>query len=121
MIGCVSLRNGLLAATCVMVMIATTTFAAAYNDFFGRERRLNAKDLHLFQMSMREVLQAGLPGASATWEDPETNEAGRASVLRFYERNGMTCADVEHVFTAGNRYRYVLPFCRKDGEWKMAF
>jgi hypothetical protein len=33
----------------------------------------------------------------------------------------MPCAEVEHVFTTGNRYRYVLPFCRKDGEWKMAF
>ena len=55
------------------------------------------------------------------WEDPDTGEAGRASVLRIYEQDGMPCAEVEHVFTTGNRYRYVLPFCRKDGEWKMAF
>jgi hypothetical protein len=121
MISCVSLRNSALLATFAVIMCATTTFAAAYQDFFGRQWRLTAKDLQLFQMSLREVLKAGLPGASASWEDRDTNEGGRASILRIYERNGMTCAEVEHIFTSGNRYRYVLPFCLKDGEWKMAF
>ena len=121
MVGCVWLRNTALVVTCAVVLCATTTFAAAYHDFFGREWRLNAKDLQLLQRSLRQALQTGLPGASATWEDVETKEAGRASLLRIYERNGMTCAEVEHIFTTGNRYRYVLPFCFKDGEWKMAF
>jgi hypothetical protein len=103
------------------MMCATSTFAAAYHDFLGREWRLNARDMQLFQMTLREVLRAGMPGASASWEDRETNEGGRASILRMYERNGMMCAEVEHIFTSRNRYRYVLPFCRKNGEWKMAF
>ena len=115
-------RNSLLIATCVIAIFATTTFAAAFNDLFGRDwRRLNYKDMQLLQKSVREVLEVRSPGASANWEDHETGEAGRASVLRIYEQDGMPCAEIEHIFTSGNRYRYVLPFCRKDGEWKMAF
>lgn len=115
-------RNSMLIAACIIAVLATTTFAAAFNDLFGRDwRRLNGKDMQLLQKTMREVLDVRLPGASANWEDPDTGEAGRASVLRIYEQDGMPCAEVEHVFTTGNRYRYVLPFCRKDGEWKMAF
>jgi len=113
------LRNTVL--TCAFASFAATTYAAAVHDFFGYDRRLNAKDLQLFQQSVREVLDAKLPGVFASWEDRETNEAGRASVVRYYEHNGMVCADVQHIFTTGNRYRYVLPFCQKDGEWKMAF
>ena len=121
MCGCVWLRSSALVTACAVIVFASTSFAAAYHDFFGHERRLNAKDLQLFQMSVREALAAGLPGASSSWEDRETNESGRAVVLRFYQRSGMTCAEVEHVFMTGNRYRYVLPFCLKDGEWTMAF
>ena len=112
----------MLIATCIITVFATTTFGAAFNDLFGRDwRRLNGKDMQLLQKTMREVLDLRSLGASAGWEDPDTGEGGRASVLRIYEQDGMPCAEVEHVFTTGNRYRYVLPFCRKDGEWKMAF
>jgi hypothetical protein len=115
-------RNSILIATCVIAVFATTTFAAAFNDLFGRDwRRLNYKDMQLLQKSVREVLEVRSLGASANWEDRETGEAGRASVLRIYEQDGMPCAEIEHIFTSGNRYRYVLPFCRKNGEWKMAF
>jgi hypothetical protein len=109
-------------AVCTLAIVTTTTtFAAVFVDLFGRDRRLNEKDLKLLQASLLQVLEARSPGAWTTWEDIETGEAGRASVLRLYERNGMPCAEVEHLFTARNPYRYVLPFCRKDGQWKMAF
>jgi len=115
-------RNSMLIATFAIAVFATTTFAAAFNDLFGRDmRRLNAKDIELLEQTVRDVLDARLPGAAASWENSESGEAGRASVLRVYEQNGMPCAQVEYVFTTGNRHRYVLPFCRKDGEWKMAF
>ncbi len=114
--------TSILIATCVVTVFATTTFGAPFNDLFGRDwRRLSGKDMQLLQRTVREVLEMRFPGASANWEDPNTGEAGRASVLRTYERDGMPCAEVEYVFTTGNRYRYVLPFCRKDGEWKLAF
>jgi hypothetical protein len=108
-------------AACAFAIIATTTFAAVFTDLFGRDRRLNEKDLKLLQASLLQVLEVRSPGALSSWEDAESGEAGRALVLRIYERDGMPCAEVEHLFTARNPYRYVLPFCRKDGQWKMAF
>jgi len=114
--------KSMLIATCVIAVFATTTYAAAFNDLFGRDwRRLNGKDMQLLQESVRIVLEIRAPGASKNWKDPDTGEAGRASVLRIYEQDGMPCAEIEHIFTSGNRYRYVLPFCRKNGAWKMAF
>lgn len=111
----------MIVAACALAIVATTTFAGVFTDLFGRDRRLDQKDLKLLQASLLQVLETRSPGASSTWEDAESGEAGRALVLRIYERDGMPCADVEHLFTARNPYRYVLPFCRKDGQWKMAF
>jgi hypothetical protein len=111
----------MIVAACALAIVATTTFAGVFTDLLGRDRRLDQKDLKLLQASLLQVLETRSPGASSTWEDAESGEAGRALVLRIYERDGMPCADVEHLFTARNPYRYVLPFCRKDGQWKMAF
>ena len=118
----ISTGRRVLIATCIVTVFATNSFGAAFNDLLGRDwRRLNGKDMQLLQKTMREVLDEHSAGATKNWEDPATGESGRALVLRVYEQDGMPCAEVEHVFTTGNRYRYVLPFCRKDGEWKMAF
>src|SRR5689334_11897081 len=120
----VSISSGkrVLIATCIVTVFATTAFGAVFNDLLGRDwQRLNGKDMQLLHKTMRDLLDEHSLGASVNWKDPDTGISGRASVLRIYEQDGMPCAEVEHVFTTGNRYRYVLPFCRKDGEWKMAF
>jgi hypothetical protein len=118
----ISTGKRVLIVTCIVSVFATNSFGAVFNDLLGRDwRRLNGKDMQLLQKTMRELLDEHSLGASANWQDPDTGVSGRASVLRIYEQDGMPCAEVEHVFTTGNRYRYVLPFCRKDGEWKMAF
>ena len=102
--------------------IATPTFAATFNDLLGRDwRQLNGKDVQLLRKSLHEALDARSVGASATWENPETGEAGRVSITRIYDMKGMPCAEIEHVFMTHNRYRYMLLYCRKDGEWKLAF
>jgi len=102
--------------------IATPIFAAGFNDLLGHDwRQLNGKDIQLLRKSVHEILDARIVGATATWENPETGEAGRVSTMRIYELNGMPCAEIEHVFMTHNRYRYALLFCRKNGEWKMAF
>ena len=60
--------------------------------------------------------------ATADWAGKQSGRAGRATLLRVFERGGMPCGEVEHVFTAGGGNRYVLPFCRTgDGTWKVAF
>ena len=112
----------ILITACIVAVFTTTTFAAPLNDGFGRDWRwLSGKDMQLLQNTVLEVLETQLPGAMVNWKDRETGEAGQASILRIYERDGMPCAEIEYVFTSRNRYRYVLPFCRKDGAWKLAF
>jgi len=111
----------ILFATCVAAVFATTAFAAVFSDFFGRDRRLNEKDLGLLQDSIRRVLDQRMQGASAQWQDEETGESGRVSVLRLYEQDGRPCAEVEHLFTGRSPFRYLLRYCRQNDEWKMAF
>ena len=76
----------------------------------------------LLKGAVRQVLESATAGTTADWQDPESGRAGRASLLRVFERDGMTCGEVEHVFTDGKGTRYVLPFCQvADGSWKVAF
>jgi surface antigen len=92
-------------------------------DPFGRESfGLSEEDWELLRESVRQVLEAQQDNATATWHGEESGRAGRATLLRAFKRNGLTCGEVEHVFTAGGGNRYVLPFCRvEDGTWKVAF
>jgi hypothetical protein len=76
-----------------------------FSDFFGRDRRLNEKDLGLLQNTIRRMLGQRMQGASAQWQDEETGEAGRISALRLYEQDGTPCAEVEHHFTARSPFR----------------
>jgi surface antigen len=97
--------------------------AAGLNDPFGRESyHLSEADWELLKQSVRQVLEAQKQGATADWVGKQSGRAGRATLLRAFEREGMPCGEVEHVFTAGGGNRYVLPFCRvSDGTWKIAF
>jgi surface antigen len=97
--------------------------AAGLNDPFGRDSyNLSEADWELFKQTVRHVLEAQKAGATADWAGKESGRAGRATLLRVFERDGMPCGEVEHVFTVGGGRRYVLPFCRAgDGTWKIAF
>lgn len=102
---------------------ASSAFGAGLNDPFGRDvYKLDEADWELLKQSVRQVLEAQKQGAAATWAGKQSGRAGRATLLRVFERGGMPCGEVEHVFTAGGGNRYVLPFCRTgDGSWKVAF
>jgi surface antigen len=101
----------------------TVASGAGLVDPFGRESfRLSAEDWELLRESVRQVLEAQQDNATATWQGEQSGRAGRATLLRAFKHNGMTCGEVEHVFTAGGGNRYVLPFCQvEDGTWKVAF
>jgi surface antigen len=102
---------------------APSAHGAGLNDPFGRESyHLSEADWELLKQSVREVLEAQKQGATADWAGKQSGRAGRATLLRAFERDSMPCGEVEHVFTAGGGNRYVLPFCRiGDGTWKVAF
>jgi hypothetical protein len=43
-------------------------------------------------------------------------------LLRVYEKNGMTCGEVEQILKVQDESRYVLSFCRaNDGTWRSVF
>jgi len=110
---------------CAALSLAVVPSAsgAALTDPFGRDSYgLSEADWDLLKQSVRQVLEAQKQGATATWAGKQSGRAGRATLLRVFERGGMPCGEVEHVFIAGGGNRYVLPFCRAgDGTWKVAF
>ena len=118
-------RNRLIVMYGLSVIVASGTAAlagAASNGFAGASRGLNALDVALLERAVKQALDSQKQGATAVWEDKQSGEAGRASVLRVYEQNGMMCAEIEHVYTTGASNRYVVPYCRiTSGEWKIAF
>jgi surface antigen len=113
----------LLFCAALSLTVAPPASGAALNDPFGRDSyRLSEADWELLKQSVRQVLEAQKQGATADWAGKQSGRAGRATLLRVFERDGMPCGEIEHVFTAGGGNRYVLPFCRTgDGTWKVAF
>jgi surface antigen len=118
-------RAAIVLPICAALSVATlrSAPAAGLNDPFGRESyHLSESDWELLKQSVRQVLEAQKQGATADWAGKQSGRAGRATLLRVFERGGIPCGEVEHVFTAGGGNRYVLPFCRAgDGTWKIAF
>jgi surface antigen len=91
------------------------------NPFSSAGTGLAEGDSELMKGAIKSVLDAKKAGATADWKSP-SGRAGRAISLETYEKNGMACASVQHVFTAGGGSPYTLPFClTADGTWKVAF
>ena len=91
------------------------------NPFSSAGIGLNKEETELMKGAIKSVLDAKKAGASADWKTA-SGRAGRATSLEVYEKNGMACANVEHVFTAGGGSPFRLPFCQMaDGTWKVAF
>ena len=94
---------------------------ALVNPFDSSGTGLNKEETELMRGALKSVLDAKKAGATADWKAP-SGRAGRATALDVFEKNGMPCANVEHVFTAGGGTTYRLPFCQAaDGTWKIAF
>jgi surface antigen len=92
------------------------------NPFDSSGTSMSPEDSELMKGALKSVLDAKKAGATADWKSSSSDLAGHATALDVYEKNGMSCANVEHVFTAGGGSPYRLPFCQGvDGTWKIAF
>ena len=108
-------------ATLLPIMISPAAAEGLINPFDSSGIGLSKEDGELMRGALRSVLDAKKAGATADWKS-SSGLAGRATSLDVFERNGMSCANVEHVFTAGGGSTYRLPFCQTaDGTWKIAF
>lgn len=107
--------------TLLPIMISLARADGLINPFDSSGVGLNKEESELMRGALRSVLEAKKAGATAEWKSSD-GRAGRATSLDVFEQNGMACANVEHVFTAGGGTTYRLPFCETaDGTWKIAF
>jgi surface antigen len=91
------------------------------NPFDSSSVGLTKEESELMRGALKSVLDAKEAGATAEWKSP-SGRAGRATALDVFEKDGMSCANVEHAFTAGGGTTYRLPFCQAaDNTWKIAF
>ncbi|MGN6150043.1 MAG: hypothetical protein ACTHPD_16025 [Rhizomicrobium sp.] len=115
-------RLQIVAVALVFLCVAPAIAADAPNRMLGFGANLKPDERALLMQAVQQALNQVKAGASADWSDDKTGRAGRATVLRVYEKSGAPCGAVEHVFTKGGGDRYELPFCRQpDGTWKISF
>src|SRR3954464_6786019 len=72
--------------------------------------------------AMAAVLAQYKVGATRDWKSATTGRAGKWTLTRTYQRDGMKCAQITHKFTAGPGFGYTAPMGQvPDGNWKLAF
>jgi hypothetical protein len=92
------------------------------NEFAESLAELSNADREAMERARNAVLARMEPGAVSMWKDDRTGHSGVARLARAYERNGLPCADVEHILKLPQQSRYVIPFCRDaSGTWRAAF
>ena len=115
---------GLAAALAIAATLsAAPPVSAQLNNPFGRDSvGISEQDWTLMMNAMASVLADYKVGATRGWKSPTDGRAGRWTMTRTFQRDGMKCAQITHKFTAGPGYSYTAPMCQvQDGSWKIAF
>ncbi len=109
-------------AVVVSLVIATPLAAQLVNPFGRDSVGISEEDWTLMTSALRGVLADYKVGATRAWKSPSSGRAGRWTLTRTFQRDGMRCAQLTHKFTAGPGYGYTAPMCQvQDGSWKLAF
>ena len=92
------------------------------NPFGSASVGISEQDWTLMTGAMAAVLAQYKVGATRDWKSATTGRAGKWTLTRTYQRDGMKCAQITHKFTAGPGFGYTAPMCQvQDGSWKLAF
>ena len=112
----------------MMLVVASGLFSApvpampAQNEFTVSLAQLSNADREAMTRARNEALEKKEPGAVTVWKDNRTGHSGEARVARTYERNGLMCAEVDHLLRIPRESHYLIPFCRDaTGTWRAAF
>jgi surface antigen len=106
----------------VLVAVFIPASAQAQNVFGRLLAELSAADRLAMERARNEVLAKTERGAVSMWKDDKTGHSGEARIGRTYERNGLMCAEVDHVLKLPRESHYAIPFCRDaSGTWRAAF
>ena len=109
-----------------IVLIALTVLSPAAVEAqgmftFGRSlSEMSAPDREAMKQARIEVLEKMQPGSISAWNDTNTGHSGEVELHRIYEKDGMTCGDVEYVLKVPQTKRFRTAFCRGgDGIWRL--
>ena len=81
---------------------------------------LSNADREAMRRARIAVLEKMETGSVSAWSDKNTGHSGEVGLRRIYEKNGMTCGDVEYVQKMPEMRRFRTAFCRGgDGTWRL--
>ena len=111
-----------LLAVAAIAVTAPPLLAQPVSPFARDSVGISEDDWALLTGAMRGALEEDKVGATRTWRSAKSGRAGKVTVTRVFQRDGMKCAQITHKFTAGPGYSYTAPLCKvQDGSWKLAF
>ena len=103
------------AALLPTAVLAQGTFSLG-RSFSG----LNESDREAMRRARIEVLEKLQPGSVSVWSDNSTGHSGGVELRRVYEKNGMTCGDLEFALKVPDMKHLRSAFCRgADGTWRL--
>ena len=115
-------HSGQLFTVALVAFAALSPAAVEAQGLFSLGRslaELSAADREATTRARIEVLEKMQPGAVSAWSDGKTGHSGEVSLRRVYEKNGMSCGDIEYVLKLPDTKRYRAAFCRGgDGTWR---
>ncbi|HTH16212.1 MAG TPA: RT0821/Lpp0805 family surface protein [Magnetospirillum sp.] len=108
----------------LVVGFCLLAFPVLAQGVLGRPLGLTESDFQRIKSAIGDVLEHQEVGGSANWANPETGKSGVVTAKRFYQKDNLSCADVETVTKSVDRAdarTAMLPLCRTAEGWKLAF
>ena len=108
-------------ALIAFVALLPTAVQAKGTFSLGRSlSELSESDSEAMRRARIEVLEKMQPGSVSIWSDNNTGHSGGVQLRRTYEKNGMTCGDLEFVLKVPDMRQLRAAFCRgADGNWRL--
>ena len=102
------------------VLLPTAVLAQGTFSLGRSFSQLSEADTEAVRRARIEVLEKMQPGAVSFWSNDKSGHSGGVELRRVFEKNGMTCGDLEFVFNIPDTKRLRTAFCRvADGDWRI--
>lgn len=107
----------------IVLALALSTAAAAHTRPWtlpeARAPEISSDDLALARATLRDALDEAADGIVHFWTNARTRSSGTIIPIRWFQRDGMDCRDVEVSFqSASENTRSVWMLCQADEGWR---
>jgi surface antigen len=114
------IRAAILSAT----LIACLPAQAQYLLGLETNIELTKQDLVIIRHTVREQVHGKPVGTTAKWNNPESQNSGKITLLNKFMRNGQQCETLDYRLTTMRRpagpEHYTLSSClQPDGHWRL--